>query len=392
MIGGRFKVASVASVAVAGLFMGGVAAQSADLGGNCCADLEERVAELEATTARKGNRKQSLTIYGQVAKGVVWHDQSISNDTNNGSIRDMNGRSGTRFGFRGSAKINADLSAGFLIEIGVDNTTGDVAIGGADSPRYSQVIITSKSLGTVKLGQGSEATDGITEIKLGGALSGLFSAGESSDASSVAAAAYSNSFDGGRDTGVVYNTPTIGGFVVSAGWYQTSGSPNEVNGTSRSDVAIRYAGEFGPIRVAAGVGYHVVDQISGSENTTTVSGSASIMHVPTGVFLNGAAGHVDDDDRARHGAAVGDDHTGWAISGGVVRKFNSLGNTSIEARYTQFDNNANTRNPHSVGVGISQNIDAAAMDIYAMWEHFDEDSGLVDDDVNVISAGMRVRF
>ena len=389
MVGGRFKVASVASVAVAGLFMGGVAAQSADLGGNCCADLEERVAELEATTARKGNRKQSLTIYGQVAKGVVWHDQSINGDTNNGSIRDMNGRSGTRFGFKGSAKINADLSAGFLMEIGVDNTN---PIHGASSSRYSQVIITSKSLGTVKLGQGSEATDGITEIKLGGALSGLFSAGEGSDASSVAAAAYSNSFDGTRDTGVVYNTPTIGGFVVSAGWYQTSGSANAINGTSRSDVAIRYAGEFGPIRVAAGVGYHVVDQISGKENTETISGSASIMHVPTGVFLNGAAGHVNDDDTARHGAAVGDDHTGWAISGGVVRKFNSLGNTSIEVRYTQFDNDANSRNPHSVGVGISQNIDAAAMDIYAMWEHYDTDAGVVDDDVNVISAGMRVRF
>ncbi len=32
---------------------------AADLGGDCCADLEERIAELEATTARKGNRKVS---------------------------------------------------------------------------------------------------------------------------------------------------------------------------------------------------------------------------------------------------------------------------------------------------------------------------------------------
>ena len=32
-------------------------AKAADLGGDCCADLEERVAELEATTARKGNKK-----------------------------------------------------------------------------------------------------------------------------------------------------------------------------------------------------------------------------------------------------------------------------------------------------------------------------------------------
>jgi len=41
-----------------------VSANAADLGGDCCADLEERVAELEATIARKGNRKVSLTLSG----------------------------------------------------------------------------------------------------------------------------------------------------------------------------------------------------------------------------------------------------------------------------------------------------------------------------------------
>ena len=48
---------------------------AADLGGGCCADLEERVAELEATTARKGNRVVSLQVYGQVNKALlIWDD------------------------------------------------------------------------------------------------------------------------------------------------------------------------------------------------------------------------------------------------------------------------------------------------------------------------------
>ena len=79
MIGGLWKSASTtALIAAAGLFVGGVAmpsAKAADLGGDCCADLEERVAELEATTARKGNRRMSLTVSGQVTRSILyWND------------------------------------------------------------------------------------------------------------------------------------------------------------------------------------------------------------------------------------------------------------------------------------------------------------------------------
>jgi hypothetical protein len=49
-------------------------AKAADLGGDCCADLEERVAELEATTARKGNKKVSVQIYGKVNRAVMFWD------------------------------------------------------------------------------------------------------------------------------------------------------------------------------------------------------------------------------------------------------------------------------------------------------------------------------
>ncbi len=70
MYGGLKRTASrMALVAAAGVLS--TSAYAADLGGDCCADLEERVAELEATTARKGNRKVSLTISGQVNKMIT---------------------------------------------------------------------------------------------------------------------------------------------------------------------------------------------------------------------------------------------------------------------------------------------------------------------------------
>ena len=73
MIGGLFKTTSLAALAAtAFVFSGAVTpASAADLGGNCCADLEERIAELEATTVRKGNRKVSLQISGYVSHHVM---------------------------------------------------------------------------------------------------------------------------------------------------------------------------------------------------------------------------------------------------------------------------------------------------------------------------------
>ena len=89
-------------------------AAAADLGGNCCADLEERIAELEATTARKGNRKVSLTISGWVNEAVfVWDDgreQNVYVGTNSSNSR--------RFRFAWRSQNYADWSAGYILEIG----------------------------------------------------------------------------------------------------------------------------------------------------------------------------------------------------------------------------------------------------------------------------------
>ena len=101
--------------AISGILLGGVSAQAADLGGDCCADLEERVSELEATTARKGNRKVSLTISGWVNEAVfVWDDGTERN-----VYVGTNSLEQSRFKFAGEAKIDKDTSAGYTIEIGV---------------------------------------------------------------------------------------------------------------------------------------------------------------------------------------------------------------------------------------------------------------------------------
>jgi hypothetical protein len=80
MFGGLTKTSSRIAIAAAlGMTLGGFVmsshpAKAADLGGDCCADLEERVAELEATTVRKGNKKVSVTLSGWVVKYADWWD------------------------------------------------------------------------------------------------------------------------------------------------------------------------------------------------------------------------------------------------------------------------------------------------------------------------------
>ena len=104
-------------LSAAAILIGGwsMPAAAADLGGDCCADLEERIAELEATTARKGNRKVSLTVSGWVNEAVFFWDDGTERNVYVGTSPVEQSRSG----FLGEAKIDADWSAGYIIEIGV---------------------------------------------------------------------------------------------------------------------------------------------------------------------------------------------------------------------------------------------------------------------------------
>src|SRR5690606_10603890 len=150
--------------AAAGLFATSAMAADLGIGGNCCADLEERVAELEATTARKGNRVVSLTVYGRITQGILWHDAEDGYREGKLTIRD-DGASPTMFGFRGEASIRPGLTAGYNFEFGV---SADDGTGGDDffSLRHNYVYLDSETFGRVSLGQTSQVTDGLYEINL----------------------------------------------------------------------------------------------------------------------------------------------------------------------------------------------------------------------------------
>ena len=191
MFGGLTKTSSRIAIAAAlGLVVGGFAfkatpARAADLGGDCCADLEERVAELEATTVRKGNKKVSVTLSGWVIKSFNWWDDG---DISSAYVGDKGYDLGSRFAITGSATIAPGWSAGYNLTVNVFGTkfaTGGTSLGfpitgdsnqfgeggfgptglggtssfGSISTLYSFVYLKSDRWGTLNWGHLSPASD-----------------------------------------------------------------------------------------------------------------------------------------------------------------------------------------------------------------------------------------
>src|SRR5688572_22362198 len=172
MIGGSMKMTSrLALVAAAATLFGAYSANAADLGGGCCADLEERVAELEATTARKGNRKVSLTVYGRITTGIIWHDSDEDDAYRSEKLTvRQNNNSPTVFGFKGEAQVRPDLTAGYWMEIWVQEDTGTSSKDGAFTIRQNNVYLDHQTFGRITLGQSSTNHDGLYEINLANTL------------------------------------------------------------------------------------------------------------------------------------------------------------------------------------------------------------------------------
>ena len=164
MTGGFRETASLMAIAallcVGATVFGAKPAKAADLGGDCCADLEERVADLEATTVRKGNKKVSVQIYGKVNYAALWWDDG--GEQNFYTVNNYN--KSTRTGIKGKAKIAGDWEGGFRLEWEYrpaasqflnqfnDNNQESVSRSHNIVVRWSQMYLANKHYGTLNWG------------------------------------------------------------------------------------------------------------------------------------------------------------------------------------------------------------------------------------------------
>jgi predicted porin len=387
------------ALVAAGLLMGGLTAGSAsaaDFGGNCCADLEERIAELEATTARKGNRKVSLTISGWVAEQVMWWDDDFESNV---YVTGLGSTLSSHFKMTGQATISPGWYAGYVMHVevvssdallGIDQDTSTSAgILNGENVQLLQSFwfIKSDTLGKVSIGRQSQASDN-TAILVDGSGSlvpanyvpfdygGFYlrDAAGNPTGSIIAGQFVHIDWNGVPLNAVRYDSPTFAGFSVSASWGMDD----------FWDVAVRYAGEFGAFKVAAAAAYFENTDDTGLPNnsadgTEHFQVGAYIQHIPTGLFAYGAYGDYDNDIQAVDKAET------WYVKGGLRERWTPLGHTVLYGEYMDGEQDAGAADAGSVelwGLGVVQEIDAAAMSLWLSYRNIEADTG----DLNAVGA------
>jgi hypothetical protein len=163
------RIAVAASLGLALFALGTHPAKAADLGGDCCGDLEERVAELETTTVRKGNKKVSVTLSGWVVKLGSWWDDGHET---NFYVGDKDTTLSSHFQLSGSATIAPGWSSGYTIAVETAGTSCSVGFAenqfndnacafGDINTLLSYMWIKSEAHGTLNWGQLSQPTDNV---------------------------------------------------------------------------------------------------------------------------------------------------------------------------------------------------------------------------------------
>lgn len=347
-------------------------ATAADLGGNCCADLEERIAELEATTARKGNRKVSLTVAGQVNKAVLfWDDGSEKNAYVVGNKNDQ-----SNISFAGDAHFAAGWTAGYDITIRLrdnlsDDVDQDVAHGTGDAFQLWEAhwYLENEKLGKVSVGKASRITDTAPENDLSETgvagyvgvqdIGGAFAL-RRTDGVLLGLAwgdVYSH-FNGDTANVVRYDTPEFGGFVASASWGQDD----------IWDVGLKWEGEGGGFTGAATIAYTQVSDAPSEFadlDQSTLVGSVAILHQASGLNVLIAAGHRSFDQSVLDADGVTrtpEDAKFIYTKLGWLAKLNGLGPTAFYGEYGWFKDfvSALDNSVDDDGNGIGDGTDLAA--------------------------------
>jgi hypothetical protein len=363
---GAARLAAIGTAAIVMAAAGSGAATSAEFAGSCCSDLADRIAELEATTARKGNQKVEVKVIGVVNRALLFWDDGVEHNVYGvDSPQD-----GSAILFEGEVDNGRGWKAGFAIGLDTLVSSSDTLDQFVDSSggivEVSDVYwwVSHEKYGTVRLGLTDTASDGVDNINLaesdaaadvevGNWLASFFLRASDGELLDVRWGDFIPAVAGDTVNTVTYVSPIYKGLEFSA-----SAGKDDFR-----DVGLRYSETWAKsIIVRAAVGYYrntteeEPDAIEPLEDSG-VGASLAFRHIPTGLNIGFNYGWQDHTDRCEEpgqvsGKCRGDDNF-YYVKGGLVREWSSLGPTAFYGEYYLGKRRFNESDPDALGALLS---------------------------------------
>ncbi|MDU9002284.1 hypothetical protein [Sedimentitalea todarodis] len=342
-----------------------------------------------------------VTFYGQFSPAILNYDDGALGRT---YAPVGNSNKTSRLGLRWHIRQLGSWSPIFRAEIGVTprpsnsvnlNTSQNVDwLADETNLRKLELILKHPRLGVLTFGQGSMATDSITEVDYSGTKVAAYS-----DVAAVASAQFLrfadgtlsiaqlgefiDNFEGSNITGTYadgdrkmrarYDSPEFNGLIFSAA------IGNEVlhdDGGTNADAALTYERDLGDYKFASGIGY------SWKPDARVLSGSMSGLHKASGLNLTVAVGGQDD----------GGDFS--YVKLGLLRSYWAVGETALSIDFYQGNDiySAGSRS-RSVGLAFVQSFDRLNVQGFALLRRYSFDARDADFlDSTAMMTGLRWVF
>ncbi|EKE44825.1 hypothetical protein OCGS_1058 [Oceaniovalibus guishaninsula JLT2003] len=347
----------------------------------------------------------TLTLTGRLSNVVLVFDDGVSTYARYGD----NGGSPSLLNLDADYAASSALTLGFVYEAnyayngsGIANQRERFLSPGGVDHRKLELTLTHDRLGTLSLGQGSLAGDGVFESDLSGTANAGYSAigdhgggfylrdAATGDLSPLTIGTAMPSLDGGRAVRARYDTPTFGsGFTLSVSQStETTLAPSD-DVPSSTQVALSYLSPEGTApfgnpairQVQASFGYLSFDT---PRDRNVIGGSVSVLTVG-GWNATVAGGVRDEDDRTDAGYVYG--KAGWR--GDVFE----LGETALSTDlYVGFDTAEGIDRSYALGLQAAQQIDGSAVEVFAAIRHYWTEGPRDLRDATMGLGGFLIRF
>jgi hypothetical protein len=226
---------------------------------------------------------------------------------------------------------------------------------------------------------------------------------------SLSGAGIGTDCNGAAYDAVRYDSPTFGGFSLQASW----------GANDKGDVAVFYNGTWGNFKTSAAYAYTHTSpsQISATFGSNVADNlnqlGVTLMHVPSGLGIYG----LYQNEQLTHFNGVGKSTDAWYLKPFIHKAWMPIGATTFYGEYGQYNNQMATLSGTDLcnvglgnanvcvndttggvfatgsknerwGLGVVQEVDSAALQLFARWQHQDISLDLVNANGSKVNQGF----